>query len=59
MLMLKVKDQSLYPLQVYTFKTENEYQAFVDDVNEAFRSLGSTEFTIFLENFLRTHCRTQ
>ena len=51
MLKLKVKDLSLCLLQVYDPNVVSEYQAFVDDVNDALQRVGSTESTIFLEDF--------
>ena len=51
MLKLKVKERSLCLLQVYVPNAVSEYQAFVDDVNDALQRVGSTESTIILNNF--------
>ena len=51
MLKLKVKNRSLCLLQVYAPKGVNEYQTFVDDVNDALQRVGSTESTILLGYF--------
>ena len=51
MLKLKVKERSLCLLQVYVPNAVSEYQAFVDDVNDALQRVGSTEFTFILNNF--------
>ena len=48
MLKLKVKDRSLCLLQVFALNAVNEYQAFVDNVNDALRI---TEYTILLRDF--------
>ena len=46
MLKLKVKDRLLYLLQVYAPNAVREYQAFVDDVNDALQKVRSTESAI-------------
>ena len=51
MLKLKVKDRSLCLLQVYAPNAVSEYQAFVDDVNDALQRVGSTESVILLGDF--------
>ena len=51
MLKLKVKDRSLCLLQVYAPNAGSEYQAFVDDNNNAFQRVGSTESTILMGDF--------
>ena len=51
MLKLKVKDRSLFLLHVYAPNAVSEYQAFVDDVNNALQRVGSTESTILLGKF--------
>ena len=51
MLKLKVKDWSLCLLQVYAPNAVSEYQAFVDDVYDAFQRVGSKEFAILLGDF--------
>ena len=50
-LTLKVKDWSLCLLQVYASNAMSEYQAFVDDLNDALRRVGATESTILLGYF--------
>ena len=50
-LKLKVKDRSLCLLQVYTANAVSEYQAFVDDVNDALQRVWYTESTILLGDF--------
>ena len=47
MLKLKVKDRLLCLLQLYAPNAVREYQAFVDDVNDALQRVRSTESTIF------------
>ena len=51
MLKLKVKDWSLCLLQVYAPNAVSEYQASVDDVNNALQRVESTESAILLGNF--------
>ena len=51
MLKLKVKDWSLCLLQVYAPNAVCEYQAFVDDVNDALQRVGSTESIVLLGDF--------
>ena len=61
MLKLIVKDRSLCLLQVYTPNAVGKYQVFVDDVNDAFQRVRSTEFKIFLVDFnahIGTDCET-
>ena len=51
MLKFEVKDRSLCLLQVYAPNAVREYQAFVDDVDDALQRVESTESTIFSEDF--------
>ena len=51
MLQLKVKDRSVCILQVYVPNTASDYQAFVNDVNDALQRVGPTESTILLGDF--------
>ena len=51
MLKFKVKDRSLCLLQVYVPNAVSEYLAFVYDVNDALRRIGSIESTILLWEF--------
>ena len=51
MLKLKVKDWSLYLLQVYAPNAVNEYQAFMNDVIDALQRVGSTESNTLLGDF--------
>ena len=59
MLKLRVKDWSLRLLQVYAPNAVIEYQAFVDDVNDALQRLGSTESALLFVGFQRTHLNRQ
>ena len=53
MLKLKVNNQSLYLLQVYAPNAGREYQAFVDDVNDALQRVRSTKSTtLWVDNAL-------
>ena len=47
MLKLKVFDRSLCPLQVYAPNATSEYQAFVDEVNDALLHISPTESAVF------------
>ena len=38
-------------MQVYAANAVNEYQAFVDDINDALQKVGSTESLILLRDF--------
>ena len=51
MLKHKVLDRSLCLLQVYAPNATNEYQAFVDEVNEAFLRVSPTESTVLKQDF--------
>ena len=51
MLKLKEKDHQSYLMQVHAPNTVSEYQAFVDDVNDAFQRVGSTESVTLMGNF--------
>ena len=51
MLKLIVKDWSLCLLQVYTPNALSEYQAFVNDINDALQRVRSTKSTILLGDF--------
>ena len=51
MLKLKVKDRSLSLLQVYAPNPVSKYQAYVNDVNNAFQRIGSIESPMLLRNF--------
>ena len=56
-----VKEWSLCLLQVYAPNAVNEYQAFMDDVNDAHQRVGSTESTTFSGDFsahIGTDCET-
>ena len=50
-LKLKVLDPSLCLLQVYAPNVTSEYQAFVDEVNDALLRVSPTEFTVLMGNF--------
>ena len=47
----KVKNRSLCLLQLYAPHTVSEYQVFVNDINDDFQKVGSTESTILSGNF--------
>ena len=51
MLKLKALDRSLCLLQVYGPNTTSEYQAFVDDVNDALLRVSSNESTVLMGDF--------
>ena len=51
MLKLKALDRSLSLLQVYAPNATSEYQAFVDDVNDAVLRVSPTESTVLMEDF--------
>ena len=51
MLKLKVLDQSLCLLQVYAPNATSEYQAFVDEVNDALLRVSHTKSTVLTRNF--------
>ena len=51
MLKLKVLDRSLCLLQVYAPNATREYQAFVDEVNDALLRVSATESTVLKEDF--------
>ena len=51
MLKLKVLDRSLCLLQVYAPNATSEYQAFVDEVNDALPRVSRTESTILMGDF--------
>ena len=51
MLKLKVLDRSLNLLQVYAPNATREYQAFVDDVNDALLQVSATESTVLMGDF--------
>ena len=51
MLKLKVLDRSLCLLQVYAPNATSEYQAFVDDINDALLRVSPTESTVLMGNF--------
>ena len=51
MLKLKVKDWSFYLLQVYAPNAVNEYQSFMNDVNDALQRVGSTESNTLVGDF--------
>ena len=53
MLKLKVLDRSLCLLQVYAPNATSEYQAFVDEVNDALLRVSATESTVLKEDFNR------
>ena len=57
MLKLKVLDRSLCQLQVYAPNATSEYQAFVDDVNDALLRVSPTESTVLMGDF-NTHVGT-
>ena len=48
MLKLKVLDRSLCLLQVYALNATREYQASVDEVNDALLRVSPTKFTVLL-----------
>ena len=50
-LKFKVESRSLCLLQVYASHAVSEYQAFANDVNNAFQRVGSTESIILLGDF--------
>ena len=50
-LKLKVKDQSLYLLQVCAPNAVSKYQTTVHDVSDAFKRVGTTESTILVRDF--------
>ena len=49
MLKLKVLDRSLCLLQVYAPNATSEYQAFVDEVNDALLRVSATESTVLMD----------
>ena len=51
MLKIEVKDRPICLLQVFVPTVLNEYQAIMDDVNDALQRIGSRESTILLGNF--------
>ena len=51
MLKLKVLDWSLCLLQVYAPNATSEYQAFVDDVNDALLRISPTASTVLMGDF--------
>ena len=51
-LKLRVKNWSLCLLQVYAPNAVSEYQAYMDDVNDALQRAGSTESTILSGIFI-------
>ena len=51
MLKLKVKDKALCLLQVYAPNATSEYQAFVDEVNDALLRVSPTESTVLMGDF--------
>ena len=57
MLKLKALDRSLSLLQVYAPNATSEYQAFVDDVNDAVLRVSPTESTVLMGDF-NTHVGT-
>ena len=50
-LKLKVLDRSLCLLQVYAPNATSEYQAFVDDINDALLRVSATESTVLTGDF--------
>ena len=51
MLKLKALDWSLFLLQVYAPNAMSEYQAFVDEVNDALLRVSPTESTVLMGDF--------
>ena len=51
LLKLKLDGQALCIIQVYVPNSESEYQAFVDEVNDALQRVTITESTILLGDF--------
>ena len=51
MLKLKVLDRSLCLLQVYAPNAMSEYQAFVDEINDALLRVSATESTVLMGDF--------
>ena len=51
MLKLKVLDRSLCLLQVYAPNATSEYQAFVDEVNDALLRVSAAESTVLMGDF--------
>ena len=51
MLKLKVLDRSLCLLQLYAPNATSEYQAFVDEVNDALLRVSATESAVLMEDF--------
>ena len=51
MLKLKVLDRSLCLLQVYAPNATSEYQAFVDEVNDALLRVSATKSTVLMGDF--------
>ena len=51
MLKLKVLDRSLCLLQIYAPNATSEYQAFVDEVNDALLRVSATESTVLMGDF--------
>ena len=50
-LKLRIQDRSICLLQVYAPNATNEYQAFVDEVNDALLRVSPTESTILMGDF--------
>ena len=59
MLKLKVKERSLCLLQVHAPNAVSDYQAFVNDVNDALQRVRSTKSTIHFGGFQCTHWNRQ
>ena len=51
MLKLKVLDRPLCLLQIYIPNDTSEYQAFVDEVNDAFLQVSATESKVLMGDF--------
>ena len=51
MVKLKVLDWSLYVLQVYALNATREYEALVDEVNDALRVSSIESITFLVEDF--------
>jgi len=50
-LKLKVENQSICLLQVYAPDAASEYQAFLDEVNDALLRVSIFEFTVLMADF--------
>ena len=58
MLKLKLLDRSLCLLQVYAPNATSEYQAFVDEVNDALLRVSATESTVLVMGDFNAHVGT-